>query len=360
MTVPRDVVDKTRDTRDAPEPRIPSWNVLQYGNPPVVDGVAPMYLVIAADSAPPPHRFRFFERLEIGRNESGREPDAGQLLVHGAHISWRHCAITRTKDGRCYVRDLSRNGTRLNGRRLLPNVESEFRVGETLDLGSGLEFTLDGESAASATPKPAGRTSVEPQLTLATVVMGDIRDYTVLVRTAPSSELQQSVSRVFERLTSAVQELGGTVKEYPGDAIFAFWEGRVRGASAVAACRAVLTLDRLARQIAADPSVWSLTEYPLKMDWALATGPVVIDSFGGDTPMGLSMVGEPVVLACRLEKFANDQVGRIVACPATRQMVEAVLKAKGGEPLLFTDLGLMHAKGFESPDHVFALQPPDA
>ena len=48
---------------------------------------------------------------------------------------------------------------------------------------------------------------------------GDIRDYTVLVRRVLSPVLQRSVSRVFEILTSEVIALGGTVKEYPGDAV---------------------------------------------------------------------------------------------------------------------------------------------
>jgi class 3 adenylate cyclase len=330
---------------------------MRYVRPPLSSGVAAKYLVVAT---PPKLRFQFFDHLEVGRDEAGREPDPGQLLVIGAHVSWRHCVITQTHEGRCFVRDVSRNGTRLKGRRLLPNVESEFLIGETIDLGSGLEFVLDGETATAQTPRPGGRTSVAPQLTLATVLMGDIRDYTVLVRTAPAAALQQSVSRVFERLTAAVQDLGGTVKEFPGDAILAFWEGGVREDKALSACRAVIALDRLARQMADDRSIWSLGDFPVKMDWALATGPVVIDSFGGDTPMGLSMIGEPVVLACRLEKFANDQVGRILVCPATQQRAASGLRRGGGAPLQFADRGLMHAKGFEHPDRVFALQVPDS
>jgi class 3 adenylate cyclase len=100
------------------------------------------------------------------------------------------------------------------------------------------------------------------------------------------------------------------------------------------------------------------------MDWALATGEVSIDSFGGDTPVGLSMIGEPVVLACRLEKFATDATGPILACRNTRDMVARALRDPGpnaaaeakAPPLQFVDLGEMHAKGFDQPDHVFAVR----
>jgi class 3 adenylate cyclase len=99
------------------------------------------------------------------------------------------------------------------------------------------------------------------------------------------------------------------------------------------------------------------------MDWALATGEVSIDSFGGTTTMGLSMVGEPVVLACRIEKFATDRTGSILACPATREMVGRATREpatpgaqKPVETLEFVDLGAMQAKGFDSADHVYALR----
>jgi len=145
-----------------------------------------------------------------------------------------------------------------------------------------------------------------------------------------------------------VTRLGGTVKEYQGDAIFAFWEGSFSGTQAVAACHAALELDALARQLALDTSVWALVDFPLHMDWALATGPVVIDSFGGRHPTGLSMIGEAVPLAFRLEKFADDQTGRIVACRTTRDMA--------AHAFVFRDLGERHAKGFDRPDHVYALE----
>jgi len=119
------------------------------------------------------------------------------------------------------------------------------------------------------------------------------------------------------------------------------------GSQAVKACRAALALDRLARRIGSDTEVWALPEFPLQIDWALATGPVLLDSFGGLQPTGLSLIGEPVVLAFRLEKFATDATGRVLACPVTRVMA--------GDAFTFRDLGEMQAKGFDRLDHVFAL-----
>ena len=67
----------------------------------------------------------------------------------------------------------------------------------------------------------------------------------------------------------------------------------------------------------------------------------------------------PVVLACRLEKFASDRTGRILTCRTTRQMVAKASRFLTEAPPGFIDLGPMQAKGFDRPDQVFALQLPD-
>jgi class 3 adenylate cyclase len=308
------------------------------------------HVLVWRPGTPHEHHFVFFDQIQIGRDDEGATLAPGMLLIADPTISRRHCIVRLEADGRCFARDVSRNGTRLDGRRLVPNLEVEIRPGQTLSVSANAQFVLQGTRPETIMPevRVAGSTIGVSDTSIATVLVGDIRNYTTLVRQAPSRELQQSVNRVFEMLTAAVIEHGGTVKEYQGDAILAFWEGSISGTQAVAACQAALALDCLARAIASDQSVWLLTDFPLVMDWALATGPVHLDSFGGSQPTGLSLIGEPVVLAFRLEKFATDATGPILACAATREMADSRLR--------FRDLGMMHAKGFDQPDRVFALE----
>jgi class 3 adenylate cyclase len=335
----------------------PSYRIARYTPLPSTGG-APKYLVAASNATFLERRYEFFARLDIGRDEAGREATPGWLLLPGATVSWNHCTITQNSEGRCFVRDASRNGTRIDGRRLAPNVETEILVGQTLTIGAEQIFRLSGEppadlkepGASASRPSTARVATVSvPSLTVVTVLVGDIRDYTVLVRKAPSAALQRSVGRVFEVLTEGVSKCGGTVKEFQGDAIVAFWGGDTGAGHAVMACRAAVLLDRIARDIASDPSIWELPELSLRMDWALATGPVIIDSFGGTNPLGLFMIGEPVVLAFRIEKLAADDV-RIVACRETRE--------RASREFAFRDLGEISVKGFDQPDHVFALELP--
>jgi class 3 adenylate cyclase len=292
-------------------------------------------------------RFVFYDQMEIGRDDGERPEEPGVLLVPDPTVSRVHCVLTQDREGRCFVRDVSRNGTRLDGRRLVPNVENLWEEGQVITVGS-LQLALLGEgSPFRKQASTTGSTIPAPNQAIVTVLVGDIRDYTVLVRRSLSREVQHAVSRTFELLSAEVVRLGGTVKEYQGDALLAFWEGDHSGQQALKACRAALALDALARKLAADPGHWPLTDFDLHMDWALATGFVLIDSFGRGTPTGLSMMGEPIVRAFRIEKFASPEAGRVLACAATEELAH--------ERFAFRDLGERLAKGFDAPDHVHAL-----
>ena len=317
-----------------------------YSAPPATQH--PAKKLVAVNGVEPGASFIFFSQIEVGRYKEGRD-SLGRLLVMDPTVSSRHCVITQESDGRCFVRDTSRNGTRLDGRRLSPNLKTEMKIGQVLSIGKGFELRLDGDAPVRALTdeEPSQGTIGVADSVPVTVLVGDIRDYTVLVQHEDSFQVQESVGRVFERLERAVVELGGTVKEFQGDAIFAFWEAASTENHAIDACRAALALNRLVEEVAKDHSIWAVEGFPLHMDWALATGLVTISGYGGDGALGLSMVGETVVLAFRIEKFADQSTGPIIACPITRQMAADVFE--------FKDLGSKNAKGFDHSHSLFAL-----
>jgi adenylate cyclase len=292
--------------------------------------------------------FLFYERIEIGRYHEGRS-QVGVLQVKDPTVSSRHCVITQDPDGTCFVRDISRNGTRIDGRRLSPNSKTELGVGQVLSVGRTLRLRLDGDESVSLRLAEATGSQTLGLLntTVVTVLVGDIRNFTTIVRKAPPAVLQESVGRVFAALEKAVVAHGGTLKEFQGDALFAFWERGSTRNHAAEACRAALDLHRLVRELARDTSVWAVEGFPLEMDWALTTGLVAISGYGGENVLGLSMVGESVVLAFRLEKLADETTGPIVTCPDTRAMAEGSYE--------FEDLGSRTAAGFDAPQRIYAL-----
>jgi len=315
--------------------------------PPMVGDISPKSLVMEGGHEDG-NRFTFYERIEIGRLKSSNQ-QPGHLLLQDGTVSSRHCVITQEPSGRCFVRDVSRNGTRVDGRRLSPNLRTEVEIGQVISVGRGHRFRLEGDSPAAVEPflddEPS--THALSTVTMVTVLVGDISNYTTMVQDAAPHELEESVSRVFRNLERAVLRLGGTVKEFQGDAIFAFWEEDYSQDHAIEACQAALRLDELAHTLAADPKIWSVDSFPLKMDWALASGPVAMHGHGGDHAVGLAMVGEPVVLAFRIEKFASTATGRIIACPTTHEMA-----APG---FTFRKLGPRQVKGLDRDFELFSL-----
>ena len=294
--------------------------------------------------------FEFYDLLEIGRYDPGIDPAPGVLRIQDPTVSHRHCRIRLGPDGRLYLRDMSRNGIRIDGQRTVPNIEILVEFGQVISFGSELRFRLEGRpSPVPLSPAaPTVGTDVTTDVTVCTLVVGDIRNFTRLVQRTVSPVLQHSITRVFGILEDEVRRHGGTVKEYQGDAIVAFWELGPDGDGARDACRAALALDRASRAAAEDPGVWEVSDFPLGFDWALATGPVSFENVGGSNPTGLSMVGQPVVLSFRLEKLADAETGPILVCPATRKLA--------GEAFSFRVLGEKEIQGFNQPVVVHSLE----
>jgi adenylate cyclase len=324
---------------------VSSNSLTSYLPPDIMD--FPGKWLVTEGAAGPEEVFLFFNRVEIGRfHEKRRLP--GMLLVHDQTVSSRHCVITQEPDGRCFVRDTSRNGTRVDGRRLTPNLQTELELGQVLSIGRDLKLRLDGRPpSVLAVESFDSDTQGIAESNIVTVLVGDIRNYTNLVRMADPNLLQESVNRVFARLEAEVQSFGGTLKEFQGDALFAFWEKGLNGCHATSACRAALHLENKVRHLAADPAVWSVAGFPLHMDFALATGLVTISGYGSDGALSLSMVGESVVLAFRIEKYANKKTGPIIVCPITRKIAHEGFK--------FKNLGKHKPKGFEAERDLYAL-----
>ena len=269
----------------------------------------------------------FDRQIVVGRPPGGDESFEAHLLIDDPTVSRRHCVVRRSSQGRFFVRDESANGTRVDGRRLLPRIEVPIGQHATIEVAEGHSLILEiGEAADGAWLGPAtfGGTQLdEPVETEVTVLVGDIAKYTVLSRQFPAKDVAASVKRVFAELELVITQFGGTIKEYQGDAVFAFWEfdGNAPHQHAVQACRCALALKERVTVLAEDAGAWILRDkFPLNMEWAITTGIVLITPVGRRTP-GLNMIGDIVNYAFRLEKLAGEQLGTILVSQSTEARV---------------------------------------
>ena len=183
-----------------------------------------------------------------------------------------------------------------------------------------------------------------------TVLVGDIHSYTRLVQKAPRKQLQDSVARVFNVLERPDSSSRRNPEGVPGRCdplLLGEWpQSGPRGRRVSHGDRTV-ALDTAAG--VGTREYGTCRDSRSDWDWSLATGEVVIETVGGDRPTGLSMIGEPVVLAYRLEKLASAEIGSIVVAESTWH------EAK--DHFEFIDRGKARVAGFEGTTTVLLAGP---
>ena len=269
----------------------------------------------------------FHRHIEIGRRSGTDTSLEAYLPIDEPTVSRRHCVVRQSSLGQFFVRDDSANGTRVDGRRLLPKIEVQISQHATIEVAEGHSVILEiGEVADGAWDGPAtfGETRVAgPAETEVAVLVGDIAGYTRLNRQFSAKDVSASVKRVFAELELVITEFRGLVKDYQGDAVFAFWEsdGNAPNEHAVQACRCALALQERVTVLAEDADTWIFRDrFPLNIEWAITTGVVAISPAGRERP-GLDMVGDVVNYAFRLEKLAGEQFGTILVSQSTEARV---------------------------------------
>lgn len=293
--------------------------------------------------------FWFVDEILIGRQRV-TGIGKGQIILDDGAVSGRHCIVTQSVDGQVLIRDISRNGTKVDGRRLTPNVEVPIAPGALIQIGPH-QLVLSVDSVADYRGNldgPAEPTLVVETVTEVTILVGDIEGYTAMNQRYSSDEIARSINRVFRSLQTTVEAHGGSIEGYQGDAIVAFWERDDidPAGHATKACQAALTLHRQVTSLASEPGVWELQGAPLRMEWALTTGSGSITTIG-EQPTGLAVVGDPVNYAFRLEKVADRKTGPILVDEATRWLAQSQFS--------FRELGEVAIEGRQDSETVFAL-----
>jgi adenylate cyclase len=220
-----------------------------------------------------------------------------------------------------------------------------IRVGETSILvryGGSLPFgENDGQSALS--------TDLTPKEVTVTNVVADVRGFTSMSQVEDSYQVYALMKEVFKRFSGIVNLHKGTIKDYVGDAIYAFWEHGVSPSKeqAVLACQNALAqaeaVDRIRDELR---SAIPVAER-LKMGWGVTTGLVTMSSYG-TRASDLALVGDCTNLAFRLSGIANKELDKkIIICPITASLIRGSLEVD--------DLGDVSVRGREGELHVFGL-----
>jgi class 3 adenylate cyclase len=181
-------------------------------------------------------------------------------------------------------------------------------------------------------------------------VVADVRDFSTFSQSHASADVYALMKEVFDAFSSIVVHCKGTIKDYAGDAVYAFWDHHVKPVrqQAVLACQAALQQDQALDEIRARLSAQNVAAASLKMGWGITTGKVTLSHYGSRSA-DLALVGDCTNLAFRLSGIANkDFSDKIIMCSQTADLVR--------EDFSLQDLGSIPIRGRKGQEHVFGLK----
>ncbi len=245
----------------------------------------------------------------VGRSEDN------DFIISDRWISRNHTMFQMMDSGEMYLIDLgSRNGSFVNGRRV--SIPVTLRDGDRLTFGQTELVFHQPRSTMEALDmrqvKDFTATATLHVRRLISVLVVDIRDFTVLTRRMDEKILSEMIGQWFRQAGEIIRDNGSWVDKYIGDAVMAVWIHRsqemVDGSEMLPVFQAVSALNAMTQDLSGQFDV----PFPLRIGAGLNTGFAMVGNTGsGDRP-DYTALGDTVNAAFRLES-ATKQLGYDVA-----------------------------------------------
>jgi adenylate cyclase len=154
------------------------------------------------------------------------------------------------------------------------------------------------------------------------IFFSDVQGFTTISENLDPDQLKELLNEYLTFLTDIIQNSGGTIDKYEGDAIIAFWNAPVhmkdhssRALGAAIECQTQLV--EKAGQFEEMFSKWNINAPGINKQLltriGLNTGYAVVGNFGSEGHFNYTMLGDSVNLAARLEGL-NKQFGTLLMC----------------------------------------------
>lgn len=284
----------------------------------------------------------------------GRSDD-NNFVITDRWISRNHAMLQCMETGEFYLIDLgSRNGSFVNGRRV--SVPVTLRNGDRLTFGqTELEFfspTLNYSNSSAGTTATTSdeltATSTLHVRRLISVMVVDIRDFTVLTRQLDEKVLSEVIGTWFRHSGSIIRKHGSWVDKYIGDAVMAVWFHGTKGVTDEEIrriCEALSALHKMTQELYNQYPL----PFPLRIGAGINTGYAMVDNTGsGDRP-DYTALGDTVNAAFRLESSTKELQMDLALGETTYQYLLPLGVEKAG----FKQY-TVHLKGYETPTVTYA------
>lgn len=180
-----------------------------------------------------------------------------------------------------------------------------------------------------------------------TVLFSDIRNFTNLCETISPNDTLKLLNRYFTSMSHAIEEQGGVIDKYIGDAVMALFGAPVeqRDSAAKAVNSALAMIGELAQlnQVFAAEGKTSLA-----IGIGINTGTVVAGNMGSSNRLNYTVIGDGVNLASRLESLTKKYGVSIIVSESTRNACPKVT---------FRELDRVRVKGKKQPVVIYEPVP---
>jgi adenylate cyclase len=280
------------------------------------------YLVLQADSGT--RRFALVEGKcwTVGRGEENN------IVIKDRCLSRNHAMLQSTEGGYYLIDMGSSNGTFVNGRRV--NIPVIIHNGDTITFGqTELKFFQPQPDGAGSLSEDDGIldgtvTSILHVRKLMSVMVIDMRNYTVLTRQMDENLLSEVMTTWFRNAGHIIRRYGSWVDKYIGDAIMALWFHNSETVSKQEIMNILHALNDINRMTKTLSNRYPLP-FELKVGAGLNTGYGMVGNAGSSSQPDYTALGDTVNSAFRLETITKEIGAEIAIGADTYQYIEPIL-----------------------------------
>lgn len=300
------------------------------------------FLTLGADRPGERYDIAVGDLCGIGRSDHNR------IQLVDPLVSREHAIIRRDAKGLCYLTDAgSSNGTSLNG--VPVNATTLLKDGDLIEIGRHKLAFHQPQTIAAAAEEDHG-TQIAISLRLVTVLVIDVRGYTVIARELGEAKVSALMAEIFRTAGNLLNARQSWSQKYIGDAIMGVWieeQPMVHAAKLAGILEIVLELRTL---FAALEKEYELAR-PLAFGAAINTGSASIGNMGSAGLKDFTALGDAVNKAFRLESATRQLDCDLILGRSVLDLLVPRPPADKRPPLLCAQL-----KGYDTPEELAAFK----
>lgn len=289
--------------------------------------------------------------VEVGNTATiGRGRDNTVSLHMSPHVSRQHAIVRCHNAWQYQIMDLgSRNGTYVNGRRVITPVLLEHGAVIRISNNELIFEQTEGNAPDSSydVTVAAGTDANHEETAVVAIMVCDIRGFSTMSEILPEDSLARRLGEWFREAGNLVQDNGGTIDKFIGDAILAYWiQGSEPGAEvAKAFASGTGLLEKAAAQKWPDHP-----EKPFQIAVALHHGTVTCGNIGLVAQRDATIIGDAVNTVFRMEGLMKQLGQRLTTSGDFHALLPDPEKPG------FDDLGEHQLKGKNQLVRLFGLK----